>query len=96
MSCCDLSVLDYLRKAAVKLEINQDYGAPDIYGLDEFEITSIIYQYYQVIISYTSFKKMHNMLKLSFIFPSEFIRLFSVCISKYIYIISYLALYKIN
>ena len=54
MSCCDLSVLDYLRKAAVKLEINQDYGAPDIYGLDEFEITSIIYQYYQVIISYTS------------------------------------------
>ena len=45
MSECDLSVLDYLRKAAIKLELTQD---DDIYELEESEIAFRINQHYQV------------------------------------------------
>ena len=47
MSECDLSVLDYLRKAAIKLELTQDDGQ-DIYELEESEIAFRINQHYQV------------------------------------------------
>ena len=47
MSECDLSVLDYLIKAAIKLELTQDYGQ-DIYELEESEIAFRINQHYQV------------------------------------------------
>ena len=45
MSGCDLSVLDYLRKAAIKLELTQD---DDIYELEESEIALRINQHYKV------------------------------------------------
>ena len=54
MSECDLSVLDYLIKAAIKLELTQD-DDQDIYELEESEIAFRINQHYQVDYIYINF-----------------------------------------
>ena len=48
MSICDLSVLEHLRCAAFKLNMNKDEIGLDINGMCERELASIINQHYQV------------------------------------------------